>query len=40
VGARLTLVSTNGITASLNYDLERKKDFYSHAGYANLRFMF
>lgn len=39
-GARLTLVSKQGITASLNYDLELKKDFYSHAGYANIHFMF
>lgn len=39
-GARLTLVSLSGVTVSLNYDLELKKDFYSHAGYANIRFVF
>jgi len=39
-GARITLVNKNGITASLNYDFEVKKDFYSHAGYANIHIMF
>lgn len=39
-GARLTLINGNGVTVSLNYDLELKKDFYSHAGYANIRFLF
>lgn len=39
-GARITLVSKNGITASLNYDFEVKKDFYGHAGYANIHIMF
>ncbi|OPY01651.1 MAG: Outer membrane protein B precursor [Syntrophorhabdus sp. PtaB.Bin047] len=39
-GARLTLINRYGVTVSLNYDLELKKDFYSHAGYANIRFVF
>lgn len=39
-GARLTLINRYGVTVSLNYDLELKKDFYSHAGYANIRFIF
>ncbi len=39
-GARLTLINRYGVTVSVNYDLELKKDFYSHAGYANIRFVF
>jgi outer membrane autotransporter protein len=39
-GARLTVMNGNRVTLSLNYDLELKKDFYSHAGYASIRFAF
>lgn len=39
-GARITLITKNGISASLNYDFEIKKNFYSHAGYANIYIAF
>lgn len=39
-GARLTVLMKQGVMASFNYDFEMKRDFYSHAGYANIHFTF
>ena len=39
-GTRLVLLSKEHITLTLNYDFELKEDFYSHAGYGNVRYDF
>jgi outer membrane autotransporter protein len=39
-GTRWIFLSKPNITLSLNYDFEVKEDFYSHAGYANVRYDF
>ena len=39
-GTRLVLLSKAHVTVTLNYDFELKEDFYSHAGYGNVRYDF
>ena len=39
-GTRLIILSRYSITLSLNYDFELKEDFYSHSGYADIRYDF
>jgi outer membrane autotransporter protein len=39
-GARITLITKNAVTASLNYDFGIKENFYSHAGYVNINIAF
>jgi YD repeat-containing protein len=39
-GTKLTLATKLNVTLSVNYDLEIKEDFYSHNGYAELRYAF
>ncbi len=40
VGAKLTFITKNDVTLSLNYDLELKEDYYGHSGYVNVRYDF
>jgi outer membrane autotransporter protein len=39
-GAKITLITKNNVTLSVNYDLGLKEDFYSHNGYVNVRYDF
>jgi len=40
VGAKLTLMTKHSVTFSLDYDYEWKEAFYSHSGYAAIRYDF
>ncbi|MDA8125932.1 MAG: autotransporter domain-containing protein [Deltaproteobacteria bacterium] len=40
VGVKLTLMTKDRVTVSLNYDLERKTDFSGHSGTVHLRYAF
>lgn len=40
VGAKLTLMTESNVTVSLNYDFEKKTDFYGHTGSVNVRYAF
>lgn len=39
-GTKLTLVTKQNVTLSVNYDLELKEDFYAHYGYVNVKYSF
>jgi uncharacterized protein with beta-barrel porin domain len=40
VGAKLSLLTKFDLTVSLNYDFEKKTDYYSHTGYIDARYAF
>jgi len=40
VGAKLSLLTKFDLTVSLNYDFEKKTDYYSHSGYIDARYAF
>ncbi|MFA5353422.1 MAG: autotransporter domain-containing protein [Thermodesulfovibrionales bacterium] len=40
IGARLNVLTKGNMSFSLNYDLELKKDFYSHGGFVNFDYAF
>jgi uncharacterized protein with beta-barrel porin domain len=40
VGAKLTLMTKADVTISLNYDFERRADFYGHMGSLSVRYAF
>lgn len=40
VGAKLTILTKQNFSVTFNYDCEFKSDFYSHSGYANMRYEF
>lgn len=40
IGTKLTLVSKNNVTLSVNYDLQLQEDLYGHYGYVEARYSF